>query len=250
MKTTISWRSESLSEDVRLLRWGAVGAPVLLFPTSGTDADDQERFGLVGSVAELMQARRVKLYAFDAPSARALIDPAFKPADKAAIQRRYLNAVATEVVPQIRADCQSSTIELMTAGASIGAYNALLALTSHPDLFRAAICMSGTFDLTRYFPSFHNQDFHFISPMHFLAYMGEGEHLAKVRERFVVLATGEGKWEAPWESWQVASLLGKKGIPNRVDMWGKEYHHDWATWRAMLPKYLNELAPPPEPVQM
>ena len=104
--------------------------------------------------------------------------------------------------------------------------------------------MSGTYDLSRFFSGFHNQDLHLVSPLHFMAYLGESELLTTLRSRFVLLATGEGKWEAPWESWQVANLLGKKGIPNRVDAWGKDYHHDWVTWREMLPRFLDDLTLP------
>jgi hypothetical protein len=38
----------------------------------------------------------------------------------------------------------------------------------------------------------------------------------------------------------MASTLGAQGIPNRVDPWGPDWHHDWPTWREMLPKYLGE----------
>jgi esterase/lipase superfamily enzyme len=41
----------------------------------------------------------------------------------------------------------------------------------------------------------------------------------------------------------MARILGAKGIPNRVDPWGPEHDHDWTTWRAMLPRYLDELTP-------
>jgi esterase/lipase superfamily enzyme len=34
-------------------------------------------------------------------------------------------------------------------------------------------------------------------------------------------------------------VLGAKGVPNYVDLWGPEWHHDWVTWREMLPKYLD-----------
>jgi esterase/lipase superfamily enzyme len=40
----------------------------------------------------------------------------------------------------------------------------------------------------------------------------------------------------------MAGVLGSKGVPNRVDPWGPEYDHDWPTWRAMLPLYLDDLA--------
>jgi enterochelin esterase-like enzyme len=26
-----------------------------------------------------------------------------------------------------------------------------------------------------------------------------------------------------------------------VDSWGADWHHDWVTWRKMLPQYLAEL---------
>jgi esterase/lipase superfamily enzyme len=55
-----------------------------------------------------------------------------------------------------------------------------------------------------------------------------------------LLATGQGKNEAPGESWKVAHVLGEKSIPNRVDLWDPEWEHDWVTWREMLPKYVQE----------
>jgi esterase/lipase superfamily enzyme len=68
----------------------------------------------------------------------------------------------------------------------------------------------------------------------------EGRHLEVLRTRFILIPSGEGRAEDIGESWRLANLLGKKGIPNRVDSWGPEWHHDWPTWRAMLPKYLDE----------
>jgi esterase/lipase superfamily enzyme len=56
-----------------------------------------------------------------------------------------------------------------------------------------------------------------------------------------VLAAGEGAWEDIGESWQMASALGAKEIPNRVDNWGPRWEHDWPTWHRMLPQYLGEL---------
>ena len=53
----------------------------------------------------------------------------------------------------------------------------------------------------------------------------------------------DGRAENMGESWAMTNVLGNKQIPNRVDPWGPEWHHDWPTWRAMLPKYLDELVP-------
>ncbi|NND12467.1 MAG: transposase, partial [Acidimicrobiia bacterium] len=70
----------------------------------------------------------------------------------------------------------------------------------------------------------------------------ESGDLARLRSRFFVLATGQGRWEDQGETWKMARILGQKAIPNRVDVWSTDYDHDWPTWRAMLPLYLDDLA--------
>jgi len=34
-------------------------------------------------------------------------------------------------------------------------------------------------------------------------------------------------------------VLYNKGINYELDVWGKEWRHDWPTWRAILPLYLE-----------
>ena len=62
-----------------------------------------------------------------------------------------------------------------------------------------------------------------------------------LRQRRVILASGEGAWEDIGESWAMADALGRKGVPNRVDSWGPDFEHDWPTWWRMLPQYLDEV---------
>jgi esterase/lipase superfamily enzyme len=145
-------------------------------------------------------------------------------------------------VPAIRIDCRSNDVEIVTAGASIGAFNAVASLCRHPDVFRTAIGMSGTYDLQPWLNGEFYEDFYFSSPLHYLPELGDGAQLAALRSRFVLLAYGEGRWEDPDQSWRLADVLGAKGVPNRVDVWGQEWDHDWPTWREMLPRYLSDLA--------
>jgi esterase/lipase superfamily enzyme len=154
--------------------------------------------------------------------------------------RQFLEYVRHELVPAIRSDCQSDHIEIVVAGSSIGAYNALACLCRFPDVFRAAICMSGTYELRRFLPGEVGEDLSWSSPLDFVPHL-EGHALEVLRQRFAVLASGQGANEDLGESWRVADVLGSRGIPNRVDPWGTEWPHDWQTWRAMLPGYLDEL---------
>ncbi len=243
MKETARWYSPNVQQETQLVRWGTYGTPVLLFPTAGGDAEEIERFLMIQVLAPLLEAGRVKIYSVDSIAGAAWISKRHPPAYCSRLQTLFARYVVDEVVPAIRADCRTPDAEIVTAGASIGAFNALSILCRHPEIFSKAICMSGSYDFVHWLDGQWNSDFYFGSPIHFVPGLDENsEQLRMLRRRFVVLPTGEGPWEEPAESWKVANALGSRGVPNRVDLWGKEWRHDWPTWRAMLPKYLAEMA--------
>ncbi len=37
----------------------------------------------------------------------------------------------------------------------------------------------------------------------------------------------------------LSNILNAKSIPHELDIWGPDMGHDWPTWRAMLPYYLE-----------
>jgi esterase/lipase superfamily enzyme len=240
VKVVERWHSDRIGEEVAVARWGTVGVPVLIFPTAGGDFEEIERFHLIGALEGLLTEGRIKVYSVDSINGRTFLTSS----DSRRIgwmMSAFDSVIRQEIVPAIRADCRSSDIEIVTAGASIGAFNALEVLCRHPDIFRAALCVSGTFNLTRWLKGPMTSDFFFSSPIHYLPTLAEGDQLDRLRERFVVFAHGLGRAEDPGESWRTADVLGSRGIPNRVDEWGPEWPHDWVTWREMFPKLLDEL---------
>ncbi len=239
MKAIEEWGSGRVHRPMRLVRWGAVGAPVLVFPTAGGDAEEIERMGLVDAVADLMADGRVKLYSVDSIAGRAWMERE-DPAHASWLQNAFAAAIRWEVVPAIRADVRDEDAEIIVAGASIGAFNALASLCRHPDVFRAAIGLSGTYDLSPWLRGHWSDDFYYSSPLHFIPGLDAGWQIDLLRHRWAILATGTGSWEDPGESWRMAEVLGAKGVPNRVDEW-EGWEHDWHTWRSMLPAYLGEL---------
>ena len=83
----------------------------------------------------------------------------------------------------------------------IGAYNAVAALCRHPDVFSHAICMSGTYDLQKFLQGPKTKDYYESSPLDFVPDLPEdGDHLAALRQRFVLLTHGDGRWEEPSQS--------------------------------------------------
>jgi esterase/lipase superfamily enzyme len=240
MNTVERWRSRHLEQEVTVAKWGEFGTPVLVFPTAGGDAQEVERFQMIDALGGLLAAGRIKVYSVDSVSGRLWLNED-DPRHSMWLQSQFDRFIVDEVVPAIRADCSSADIEIISTGASIGAFWALEVLCRHPEVFRTAVCMSGSYDLTDRLHGHWNDDFYFSSPLDFLPSL-EGWDLDRLRERFVVLACGSGRWENVDESWRMADVLGAKGIPNRVDQWGTEWDHDWPTWREMLPLYLDDLA--------
>jgi esterase/lipase superfamily enzyme len=240
VKATERWWSERLQHDIGLARWGHFGQPVLVFPTAGGDAEEIERNGLVAACAPLLDSGRVKLYSCDSVAGRAMVSGIGTAAYRMWLLNQFHACVRHEVVPAIEADLGGQSPRLIATGASIGAFNALAVLCRYPDQFDKAIGMSGTYAVQRFYDGQVSDDLYFSSPVHFLPGL-EGPQLDLLRERFAVLAAGQGAWEDVGESWRAAEILGAKGIPNRVDAWGQEWPHDWQTWRQMLPQYLDEM---------
>ena len=242
LKVRERWFSERLGQPVTVVRWGFFGRPVLVFPSAGGDAEEIERNGLVDACGPLLAEGRVKLYSVDSVAGQAMVTKSGSVEHRMWLLNQFQECVRWEVLPAIHADLGGHALDVYAAGASIGAFNSVAVLCRYPDVFAAAIGMSGTYRIERFYDEAWSQDLYYAAPLQFLPGM-EGPQLDRLRSRFAVLASGDGEWENVGESWRMAEVLGAKGIPNRVDNWGPQWPHQWHTWRQMLPQYLRELIP-------
>jgi esterase/lipase superfamily enzyme len=241
-KVVERWRSERLEREVTLVRWGTVGRPVLVFPTAGGDAEEIERFLMIDALRPLLDAGAIKVYSCDSAAGKALVAREGSARHQMWLQNQFHYYIRHEVVPAIRTDCHTPDIEIWAAGASIGAFHAIAMVCRWPDVFSRALAMSGTYDLRRFYdaaPGDFSDEFWVSSPILFVPTLA-GLHLDVLRTRFILLPSGDGRAEDMGETWAMANVLGRQGIPNRVDPWGPDWHHDWPTWRAMMPRYLAE----------
>jgi len=240
LKVSEHWYSSRLHQDITVVRWGTFGTPVLMLPSAGGDAEEVERNGLVDACGQLLAEGRVKLYSADSVAGQAMVMKTGSVQYRMWLLNQFHECVRWEIVPAIHADLGNRALDVITTGASIGAFNAVAVLCRYPDVCSAAIGMSGSYRIERFYDEAWSQDLYFAAPLQFLPGL-EGPQLDRLRQRRVILASGEGEWEDIGSSWQMAEALGAKGIPNRVDNWGPQWAHQWHTWRAMLPQYLDEL---------
>src|SRR5262249_41369984 len=197
VKPTAGWFSDRLKQDITVARWGSYGRPVLVFPSAGGDAGEIERFGLVGACGALLAEGRVKLYSVDSVAGRAMIAKTSPVRHRLWLLNQFHECGRWGGVPAIHAEPGGQALGWVTTrGPSIGAFNAVAALCRYPDVFAAAIGMSGTYRVERFYDEAWSEDLYFSAPLQFLPGL-DGPQLDRLRQRFAVLASGAGDWEDP-----------------------------------------------------
>lgn len=234
-----AWTSPELGQEMQVATWGDAGKPVLLFPTAGGDFLEAERFLMLRVLTPLIEAGRIRVYACGSVSGDGWMNDEARPGHKSWLQARFDNYLSRELVPWIRHDIGDPSVRLIGTGASLGGFNAVNAGLKHPDQFWLTIGMSGTYDFDRWMNGHVDDNYYFNQPFRYLPGMGDSAQLEWLKKSYFHIATGQGRWEAPWESVKLGQLLGAKGIPNYVDLWGHDVDHDWPTWRTMLPMFLD-----------
>src|SRR6185295_5305189 len=141
------WHSPILGQQMPIVSYGHWGHPLLLFPTAAADFLENERFLLIDAVEGALDAGRVRVFSINSINQQAWMDSSLPVPEQARRQALYARYVEEEVVPYIRHVCQSPDLRVATCGASFGAFHAANTLFRRPDLFDAAIAMSGFYDL-------------------------------------------------------------------------------------------------------
>jgi esterase/lipase superfamily enzyme len=230
--------SDAMGAAGTVIRYGHWGRPVLVFPTSRGRAADFESNGMVGTVASLIDAGRLKLYCVDSYDAASWFDQDIPLEERARRHGRYESWILGTVLPWIYRDC-GGPAEVITLGCSLGAFHAANFALKRADLFPLAMCFSGNYD-----PSSWNgwgergHEAYFNNPLDYLPNTAGG-HLDWLRGQVsLLLACGQGQWEdttgALASTKRFAALLAGQGIRHEVDLWVYDVPHDWPSWLAQL----------------
>jgi esterase/lipase superfamily enzyme len=230
-------------EPASVIAYGHYGRPVLVFPSEQGRAWDFESNGMVGAVADLIDAGRVKLYCVDSGDGASWSNNTEPLEERARRHDDYEQWILHSVVPWIASDC-GGPIEIATLGCSLGAYHAANIALRHADVFPLAIGLSGNYDPTSWHAWGELGDAtYFHNPMAYVANF-HGEHLEWLRNQLsLLLVVGQGDWEVdPTGSLPstraFADLLSSKGIRHELDVWGYDIPHDWPSWRDQLRHHL------------
>ena len=219
--------------------YGHFGFALLLVPTAAADYLEYERFLMMDALAPLIDAGKLRVFSVNSINNESWLNNEMAGAHKAIRQNQFNDYVYNEVVPYIK-NVTSFETPIITCGASFGALHSMNLFLKRPDIINGVIAMSGVYDLTDYSKSYFDDQVYLNSPMHYIPNLTDHGILEEIRKsNHIHILTGSGDYEDPSASSAFAGVLYGKGITYELDIWDKSWKHDWPTWRAMLPLYLE-----------
>lgn len=234
-----SWYSPSLRREMPIVQYGDYGFALLLVPTAAADYLEYERFQLIDYLAPYINAGKIKVFSVNSMNNESWMNNDMLGEHKAIRHNEFNTYIYDEVVPFIKNNT-SWTTPIILSGASFGALHSMNLFLKRPDLIDGVIAMSGVYDLKEYTKGFFDDQVYLNSPMLYMPNLTDHSILEQIREsHHIHILSGCGAHEDPEAAKAFAGVLYNKGINYELSIWGNEWTHDWPTWRAMLPLFIE-----------
>lgn len=239
----ITLPSPAIKRDLPVFTYGHAGIPVLVFPSSEGSVNQYEDFGMVGVLAPLIEAGKLRLYCVASHDSESWYGRNRPLHERAHQHGLYEDWIINQVVPFIGRDTGDKKARLIATGCSFGAFHSVNFTLKHPRRFRMALALSGVYDIRFLMHGHHDDWVYFNNPMEYVTHMNGNVLKDLRRDVFINLVCGQGAYEercldstkALWH------LLSEKGIPNYMDLWGYDVAHDWPWWRKQIVWYMSAI---------
>jgi esterase/lipase superfamily enzyme len=231
----IAWESPTLGRKMELLWFGHGGEPMIWFPTSQGRFYQNEDFGLIGSVADLIEGGAIQVCCVDSVDAESFYATQKHPADRIRRHDQYDRYIANEIVPFARSKGHWAG-RVATLGASFGAYHAANFGFRHPDLVDKVVAFSGKYDIHNFLGGYWDDLCYVHCPTANVPNM-DGDWCARLSSMDIAIVTGETD-NILYGTTDMLRILGEKGIRNRGSVWNAPYGHDWPWWKAQIRTYV------------
>jgi len=231
----IAWDSPTLGRKMEMLWFGHAGRPMIWFPTSAGRFYQNEDFGLVGAVGDLVESGAVQIACVDSVDSESFYAKGRHPAERIRRHDQYDHYLANEVVPFARSKARTSS-RVATLGASFGAYHAVNFGFRHPDLCDKVVGFSGKYDIHSFLDGYWDELCYFHCPTANVPNMDD-EWVWKLNSMDICIVTGETD-NILEGSRQMIDILAARGIRERGDIWAAPYGHDWPWWKVQIRSYV------------
>ncbi len=220
---------------MELLWFGHAGRPMIWFPTSYGRFYQNEDFGLVGAVADHIEAGTIQVVCVDSIDGEALYAESKPPADRLRRHDEYDRYLAHEIVPLIR-ERAGPDAQVTTLGASFGAYHAVNFGFRHPDLVDKVVGFSGKYDIHSFLDGYWDDTAYFHCPTAYVPNLSDEDAL-RLSQMDICVVTGEHD-NILTGTTELVRILDERGIRHRSRVWDAPYGHDWPWWRDQIRSYV------------
>ena len=228
--------SPALGRDMECKRYGHAGRPVLYIPCQNGRFFDFEDFHMADALAPWIESGQMMLFSIDTMDAESWSDKWSDPYWRIRRYEQWIAYITDEVVPFMRAMVNqrngwTGEPGVMVFGCSLGATHALNLFLRRPDLFDRVLALSGIYSAVYGFDNYMDDVVYRNSPVHYLAAMPKDHPFIQLYNRKKgVVCVGQGPWEIPETTRQMAHIFHEKDIHLWVDFWGWDVSHDWEWW--------------------
>ncbi|RAJ05246.1 esterase/lipase superfamily enzyme [Chitinophaga skermanii] len=225
------WHSNHLGRHFEMLKFGAQGYPVILFPTSlGRYYESKDR-GLIESARWFVEQGKIQLYCVDSIDADSWYNRHIPAAKRAYNHACYDDLLFNDILPRIQSETGYERIAV--AGCSFGGYHASNFAFKHPENVSYLFSMSGTFDIKPRVDDHYDDNVYFNNP---IDYMPDNEH-PDLWRMGIILGVAEEDISRGQNEY-MSRVLDAKNIAHWLDI-RPQTRHDWPVWKEMFPHYLS-----------
>ena len=168
----VAWDSPTLGRKMELLWYGHAGRPMIWFPTSVGRFYQNEDFGLIASVGDLIDGGQIQVCCVDSVDAESFYAKSRPPSERIRRHDQYDRYLSTEVVPFVREKGKVPS-KIATLGASFGAYHAVNFGLRHPELCDKVVGFSGKYDIHSFLDGYWDETCYFHCPTAFVPNMDQ-----------------------------------------------------------------------------
>ena len=238
-KKNVVCTSSILGKEMHVIVHGAKGLPVIVFPTQGQDPESLEEVGLIDELEDYVESGTIQLFCTETVDNESWGGTG-DPAERAERQESYYHYVVDELVPLVNKMSKSKNRPL-ALGFDTGATQASIVALRRPDLFQGCVCLSGCYDVRRYFGDWMDATLYDNTPCAFLPNMDpEHPYVAVYNQRQLLFCTGQeaSEEDSVRSTREMEAQLARLGVDAWCDYWGGDVTHTWYWWKKQIRYFL------------
>lgn len=210
------WYSQPIGEDFEMLVFGEEGIPLILFPPAKSRYYDYKDFGVIESLANYIDERKIKVYCPDSYTPKCWQNYSIEPQQRVKQYLAFEQTVLQDILGF--ANFETEENQYLFAGFGFGAYYALHLMLKYPSLAKGVLTIGGEFDVKQFIQGHFDEGAYLNSPLDYLFGLNETSYLKVYRNTKIILGTGtlDDSFE---QNKYISKLLYEKKVNHLLDVY-------------------------------